>query len=209
MRDTSCACSSTSHHTQQRHKVACFFWRQRFAARKCMHAVSRAARLSWWQVRLHMQSSCPCCFRKRMNTSWRYSTSTQTSWQTEAHITWGAPLYAAMPITENHAAHAGMMLCRYPVNLEHNYQALNCLSKFSLNNLGDPFIESNYRLHSRKFEVSSRACYIMCLCADMRPFLPPCAKVPICSVLRAAVSPCAPTCCMCAPCLRCALYLRV
>jgi hypothetical protein len=31
---------------------------------------------------------------------------------------------------------------------------LEGLNKFSINNLGDPFIESNYGVHSREFEVS-------------------------------------------------------
>ena len=34
-----------------------------------------------------------------------------------------------------------------------SYEALEGLQKFSINNLGDPFIESNYGVHSREFEV--------------------------------------------------------
>ncbi|CAM6104716.1 unnamed protein product [Calypogeia fissa] len=41
----------------------------------------------------------------------------------------------------------------YPYNLDFNYQALSQLQHFSINNLGDPFIESNYGVHSRQFEV--------------------------------------------------------
>ncbi|KAM4098155.1 hypothetical protein ACJW30_07G055300 [Castanea mollissima] len=41
----------------------------------------------------------------------------------------------------------------YPYNLDFNYGALAQLQHFSINNLGDPFIESNYGVHSRQFEV--------------------------------------------------------
>ena len=45
------------------------------------------------------------------------------------------------------------MPCRYPYNLDFDYGALEGLFKYSINNLGDPFIESNYGVHSRDFEV--------------------------------------------------------
>ncbi|KAL3157766.1 hypothetical protein ABBQ32_012192 [Trebouxia sp. C0010 RCD-2024] len=41
----------------------------------------------------------------------------------------------------------------YPYNLDFEYGALEGLQKFSINNLGDPFIESNYGVHSREFEI--------------------------------------------------------
>lgn len=41
----------------------------------------------------------------------------------------------------------------YPYNLDFDYGALGQLQHFSINNLGDPFIESNYGVHSRQFEV--------------------------------------------------------
>ncbi|CAI6002595.1 unnamed protein product [Closterium sp. NIES-65] len=41
----------------------------------------------------------------------------------------------------------------YPYNLDFDYGALIGLQHFSINNLGDPFIESNYGVHSRPFEV--------------------------------------------------------
>eukprot|EP00850_Spirogloea_muscicola_P008823 SM000048S16535 [mRNA] locus=s48:203096:208573:- [translate_table: standard] len=41
----------------------------------------------------------------------------------------------------------------YPYNLDFEYGALSELQHFSINNLGDPFIESNYGVHSREFEV--------------------------------------------------------
>jgi hypothetical protein len=49
------------------------------------------------------------------------------------------------------------MCCRYPYNLDFDFGALEGLNKFSINNLGDPFIESNYGVHSREFEVCSAA----------------------------------------------------
>lgn len=45
---------------------------------------------------------------------------------------------------------------RYPYNLDFDFGALEGLNKFSINNLGDPFIESNYGVHSREFEVRCR-----------------------------------------------------
>ncbi|KAK9810144.1 hypothetical protein WJX72_005530 [[Myrmecia] bisecta] len=41
----------------------------------------------------------------------------------------------------------------YPYNLDFDYGALEGLQKFSINNLGDPFIDSNYGVHSREFEI--------------------------------------------------------
>ncbi|PWA50768.1 hypothetical protein CTI12_AA469730 [Artemisia annua] len=41
----------------------------------------------------------------------------------------------------------------YPYHLDFDYGALSQLQHFSINNLGDPFIESNYGVHSRQFEV--------------------------------------------------------
>ncbi|MQM20611.1 hypothetical protein Taro_053636 [Colocasia esculenta] len=41
----------------------------------------------------------------------------------------------------------------YPYNLDFEYGALAQLQHFSINNIGDPFIESNYGVHSRQFEV--------------------------------------------------------
>ena len=42
----------------------------------------------------------------------------------------------------------------YPYNLDFDsYKALEGLSRFCINNLGDPFIESNYGVHSRAFEI--------------------------------------------------------
>ena len=42
---------------------------------------------------------------------------------------------------------------QYPYNLDFDYGALEKLVHYSINNLGDPFIESNYGVHSREFEV--------------------------------------------------------
>lgn len=53
-----------------------------------------------------------------------------------------------MKLTERTRHHMG-----YPYNLDFDYGALEGLEKFSINNLGDPFIESNYGVHSREFEI--------------------------------------------------------
>jgi len=42
----------------------------------------------------------------------------------------------------------------YPYNLEFDYGCLSSLQNYSINNLGDPFIESNYGVHSREFEIA-------------------------------------------------------
>ena len=42
----------------------------------------------------------------------------------------------------------------YPYNLSYNCKELQDLVEYSINNLGDPFIESNYGVHSRIFEIS-------------------------------------------------------
>jgi len=42
----------------------------------------------------------------------------------------------------------------YPYNLMYNHEELYPFMKYSINNLGDPFVASNYGVHSRQFEVS-------------------------------------------------------
>jgi histidine decarboxylase len=42
----------------------------------------------------------------------------------------------------------------YPYNLDYDYSILKNLIDYSINNLGDPFVESNYGVHSRCFEVA-------------------------------------------------------
>lgn len=42
----------------------------------------------------------------------------------------------------------------YPYNLNYDYNALKHLVDYSINNLGDPFIPSNYGVHSRQFEIA-------------------------------------------------------
>lgn len=41
----------------------------------------------------------------------------------------------------------------YPYNLDFDFSQLETIHKFSVNNLGDPFVASNYGIHSRKFEI--------------------------------------------------------
>ena len=41
----------------------------------------------------------------------------------------------------------------YPYNLMHKNEELHKFMRYSINNLGDPFIPSNYGVHSRQFEL--------------------------------------------------------
>ena len=41
----------------------------------------------------------------------------------------------------------------YPYNLEYENDKLDPFMRYSINNLGDPFVTSNYGVHSRAFEV--------------------------------------------------------
>lgn len=52
-------------------------------------------------------------------------------------------------LQENTKYHLG-----YPYNLAFDYSLLQTLIQYSINNLGDPFIESNYGVHSRRFEIA-------------------------------------------------------
>jgi histidine decarboxylase len=59
-------------------------------------------------------------------------------------------------IIEEYAAHLQERTTHhlgYPYNLDFDFSDLLELQKFSINNLGDPFVESNYGVHSRQFEV--------------------------------------------------------
>ena len=51
-------------------------------------------------------------------------------------------------LEERTAVHLG-----YPYNLHLASEDLGSFLRFSLNNLGDPFVESNYSVHSRAFEA--------------------------------------------------------
>jgi hypothetical protein len=42
----------------------------------------------------------------------------------------------------------------YPYNLAFDFTELSPFLRYSINNLGDPFVPSNYGVHSRQFEVS-------------------------------------------------------
>lgn len=42
----------------------------------------------------------------------------------------------------------------YPYNLMYDHSELYSFMKYSINNLGDPFVPSNYGVHSRQFETS-------------------------------------------------------
>jgi histidine decarboxylase len=42
----------------------------------------------------------------------------------------------------------------YPYNLMYNHEELYDFMRYSINNLGDPFVPSNYQVHSRQFECA-------------------------------------------------------
>jgi len=50
--------------------------------------------------------------------------------------------------------HRSMVHFGYPYNLMFNHAELYDFMKYSINNLGDPFVPSNYGIHSRQFECA-------------------------------------------------------
>lgn len=52
-------------------------------------------------------------------------------------------------LQRNSSTHAG-----YPYNLVYNHEELYEFMKYTINNLGDPFVPSNYGVHSRQFECA-------------------------------------------------------
>lgn len=55
---------------------------------------------------------------------------------------------------ENHIKERTQYHMGYPYNLHYDYGCLSALHNYSINNLGDPFKESNYGVHSRAFEIA-------------------------------------------------------
>jgi len=55
---------------------------------------------------------------------------------------------------DNHLKQRSSVHFGYPYNLMYNHEELYEFMKYSINNLGDPFIPSNYGVHSRQFECS-------------------------------------------------------
>ena len=99
----------------------------------------------------------PC--RSMKHAQLRFCWTTRQSYWKEQSITWGKRLH--MHSICDIVLHPPMpswevtwtRVFRYPYNLDFDYGGLEGLQKFSINNLGDPFIESNYGVHSREFEV--------------------------------------------------------
>jgi histidine decarboxylase len=52
-------------------------------------------------------------------------------------------------LQERSASHMG-----YPYNLVYEHDDLHRFLRYSINNLGDPFVTSNYGVHSREFECA-------------------------------------------------------
>jgi hypothetical protein len=94
--------------------------------------------------------------RRGSRQSSKFCRSTPASSRNAPPITWGT----ALALPHRFRQLWCPLILRYPYNLDFDYEALEGLNKFSINNLGDPFIESNYGVHSREFEVStSTGCF--------------------------------------------------
>mmetsp|Transcript_22102 Transcript_22102/g.31662 ORF Transcript_22102/g.31662 Transcript_22102/m.31662 type:complete len:582 (+) Transcript_22102:77-1822(+) len=59
-----------------------------------------------------------------------------------------------LQVYDKHLAHRSSAHFGYPYNLMYNHEELYEFMKYSINNLGDPFVTSNYGVHSRQFECS-------------------------------------------------------
>lgn len=57
-------------------------------------------------------------------------------------------------VYDKHLAHRSSSHFGYPYNLIYNHEELYEFMKYSINNLGDPFVTSNYGVHSRQFECA-------------------------------------------------------
>ena len=98
---------------------------------------------------MHSHSSLQCK-AARVATCQKSSVSLTADFDLHAQITKLVDIQSRrMSPADEHS-----LACRYPYNLDFEYGALDGLQKFSINNLGDPFIASNYGVHSREFEVS-------------------------------------------------------
>jgi hypothetical protein len=58
-----------------------------------------------------------------------------------------------LPCRQKHHSVYTFLSPGYPINHDFDYGALAQLQHFVINNCGDPFIECNYAVHSRQFEV--------------------------------------------------------
>lgn len=59
-----------------------------------------------------------------------------------------------LQVYDKHLAHRSSSHFGYPYNLIYNHEELYEFMKYSINNLGDPFVTSNYGVHSRQFECA-------------------------------------------------------
>jgi histidine decarboxylase len=77
------------------------------------------------------------------------------------HIPVDAPASASLPAETDILKSYDQFLQRkssvhfgYPYNLMYNHEELYDFMRYSINNLGDPFVPSNYQVHSRQFECA-------------------------------------------------------
>jgi len=64
------------------------------------------------------------------------------------------PVTDILSTYKRHLSHRSSVHLGYPYNFVYDHEELSPFLQFSLNNLGDPFIASNYGVHSRQFEVA-------------------------------------------------------
>jgi histidine decarboxylase len=78
------------------------------------------------------------------------------SWETGVSVTEALEeISNFLPLVQEKTAfHAG-----YPLNLAYDYTALFQLLEFSVLNMGDPYVDSNYGSHSRRFEKQVLSCF--------------------------------------------------
>ena len=77
-------------------------------------------------------------------------------------------------VLNNHASTEAQHRPRYPYNLAFDYSALEGLEKYAINNLGDAFLESNYGVHSREFEVRNMQHGMTIICQSRERGMTPC-----------------------------------
>ncbi|PLZ06795.1 histidine decarboxylase [Fischerella thermalis] len=61
----------------------------------------------------------------------------------------------SLKLLQQHIAECAKLSIGYPVNLDFDYTLLLPFLQYNLNNVGDPFVEGNFALHSKEFERQS------------------------------------------------------
>lgn len=69
---------------------------------------------------------------------------------------------------QQHIAECAKLSIGYPVNLNFDYTLLLPFLQYNLNNVGDPFVEGNFALHSKEFERQSLKWFAQLSACKMR-----------------------------------------